>query len=173
MSPCARWLAVTCVDIRGPAPIVNPYNQKETTTMIKTIPIALLGACGALAFVISCSDDAGSRVDAAGEACDCTGFEPSLKDRIVRVTATHELLSGDNSAATARCPDDPETGRSTAIVLGGSCTLDVAISTITLSRSQIEDENVSRAWTCDYWNPTQVDATIITTVICLLPAPTN
>ena len=128
--------------------------------MLKTLVLVLLGAAGATAFILSCSDDAPDDVDAAA-ACDCPDAEPPLAGRIVRATANGPIEANSPATAQVVCP----TG---ATLLSGTCALEENAPDITLNFTEAGTD--LPGFVCGWNNPTNDANTMIVTAICLVPA---
>lgn len=129
--------------------------------MMKTLVTLLMGAFGAAALIVACSDDSPHDVDAA--TCDCPAAEPPLAGRIMQVRGPDaDLVANDAGAAAATCPAN-------AILVTGWCEL-------TNSSAQAALVNAGpfpaqpQTWTCLWRNYSPGIGTVHAVAFCLMPA---
>jgi hypothetical protein len=131
----------------------------------RSIVLVASGVVAGIAFVLSCSDDAPGKADAA--TCDCPPAEPPITaSRYQVVDGIAEVLANDTGLAGALCP------AGTAF-LSGSCTTQLRNPTrdVTLQQSGFYDASEFGGWTCRFRNNEATPVTIKATVVCLKPAP--
>ena len=133
--------------------------------MFRVLTSAALGSIATLAFILSCGSGGPSSAD-AGEACDCSGLEPSLTGRIVLVQSEVSFAMGDGGGlASVTCGEG-------GTMLGGGCALkDWNSGPFTFMQSGPNPLQPER-WRCIYDVDKITSATIVASAFCLMPPVT-
>lgn len=128
--------------------------------MMKTLATLLMGAVGATALIVACSDDSPGDADAA--VCDCPAAEPPLTGRIAQVRGADATLAANGSqVGVATCPAG-------ATLMSGWCELTNASAQAALV-SAGPFPGQPQTWTCEWANYNAGTATVHAVAYCLTP----
>jgi hypothetical protein len=134
--------------------------------MARSVLLVTCGAIAGIAFVLSCSDNAPGKVDAA--TCDCPAAEPPITaDRYQVVDVEQPIPANDTSGQSAGCPAG-------TLFVSGSCEAkDEQPHDLVLQQSGFSfDQNRKLVgWHCEFKNNETFPITIKASVLCLKPAP--
>lgn len=129
---------------------------------MKPLVYGLAGAALATTFILACSDDSPSDVDAA--VCDCPVSEPPIPSRIMTMRGTSFAAPagpGAPGVATATCPVG-------AKLLSGGCFVDEpGVNDITLMAFGKEDGQ--EIWVCRWLNNFSQAQMVYAEATCLVP----
>jgi hypothetical protein len=132
--------------------------------LVPTVATLAVGAAFGVALVLSCSDDAPHKVDAA-TTCDCPASEPPLAGRIVTASSTVTIAAGAIDSAAAVCPPGSQ-------ILSGSCTGTNPSGTspgLVLMESGFYIAQPT-AWQCWFKNTGATSIDVKASAICLNPS---
>ena len=129
--------------------------------MMKPLATFLMGAIGAVALVVACSDDSPGDADAA--TCDCPAAEPPLAGRIAQVRGTDAPVDPNGlGVATASCPAN-------AILMSGWCEYHSGGSAQAALVSSGPFPSQPQTWTCVWNNYNAGIGTVHAVAFCLTP----
>jgi hypothetical protein len=128
--------------------------------MIKTIATFLMGAVGATALVVACSDDSPRDADAA--TCDCPSAEPPIAGRITPVRGVDSALAANSmGTASATCPAN-------AVLVSGWCELGNSSAQAALVNAGTLPTE-PQSWFCQWNNYSAGIGTVHAVAFCLTP----
>lgn len=129
--------------------------------MMKTLATLLVGAVGATAMIVACSDDSPRDADAA--TCDCPAAEPPLAGRVMQVRGTDaDLQANGTGVGVATCPAN-------SILISGWCELTNSSAQAALVNSG-PFPSQPQTWTCEWRNYNAGIGTVHAVAFCLMPA---
>lgn len=133
--------------------------------LTSSILLVLVGMAAGMAFVISCSDDAPGKADAA--VCECPAGEPPLAGRFITVEAVKLFAANEVNAVEIVCPTGSQ-------LISGSCTQAATGPQSAPNNFLLESgfyPNNKNVWFCSFQNSAVQERSFRGIAICLKPTP--